>query len=280
MSYLKIKNQYITINDTKIAYREVGKGNSDIPLIMLVHLAATMDNWDPKLIDLLSEKQHLILIDLPGVGSSEGVVPTSIPKMAKQAISIINELGFFQINLLGLSMGGMIAQEIVRMNSELVKKLILVGTAYRGGEGVDKVTYTTFKYMFKAFLNKTNVKRYIFYNHDNNGEVEANIVLSRLDNREKEYKDKEISVKSFLNQLKAIKKWGTSLNDDLSFIKQPTLIVNGDKDMMIPTKNSYIMHDRISGSKLIIYSNSGHGSIFQYADDFASKLIEFLYLEK
>ena len=123
MSYLNKRNEYINVNGEKIAYRELNKGKSEIPLVMLVHLAATMDNWDPKFIDLVAEKYHIIVLDLPGVGGSEGKVATSIPGMAQQAIDIISELGYSKINLLGLSMGGMIAQEITRLANDLVEKL-------------------------------------------------------------------------------------------------------------------------------------------------------------
>ena len=110
MSYLETGNLFITVNGNRIAYRELSKGKSEIPLVMLVHLAANMDNWDPKLIDILAEKQHIILVDLPGIGDSQGKVAVSIPGMAEQGISIIKEFGYSKINLLGLSMGGMIAQ--------------------------------------------------------------------------------------------------------------------------------------------------------------------------
>lgn len=109
MSYLETPTRHLTVNNQKIAYREFGEGDSDIPLVMLVHLAATMDDWDPKLLDLLAERQHLIVMDLPGVGSSEGSVATTIPGMAHQAAEIIQALGYQKVNLLGLSMGGMIA---------------------------------------------------------------------------------------------------------------------------------------------------------------------------
>ncbi len=65
MSYLTTKNQYITVDGNKIAYRELSKGKSKLPLLMLVHLAATLDNWDPKLLDLIAEKHHVIVVDLP-----------------------------------------------------------------------------------------------------------------------------------------------------------------------------------------------------------------------
>lgn len=112
MSYITEKNKYIIINSKKTAYRELGQGRSEIPLIMLTHLAATLDNWDPKLIDLIAENNHVILLELPGAGASMGNVGESIEKMAEKAITIIKYLGYNKINLLGLSMGGMVARKL------------------------------------------------------------------------------------------------------------------------------------------------------------------------
>ena len=276
MSYLETGNLFITVNGNRIAYRELSKGKSEIPLVMLVHLAANMDNWDSKLIDILAEKQHIILVDLPGIGDSQGKVAVSIPGMAKQGISIIKEFGYSKINLLGLSMGGMIAQEIVRLDGSLVNRLILAGTGPRGGVEMDKVTGKTFRFMFKAALHRVDPKRYIFYNHDEQGGVEAAKVLGRMGMRKKEDSDKEMNIPGFLTQLKAIKRWGKDAQDSLAFITQPTLIVNGDNDLQVPTANSYEMHEKIAGSKLIIYPNAGHGSIFQYAEEFSKELLAFL----
>ncbi|MDO4913023.1 MAG: alpha/beta hydrolase [Bifidobacteriaceae bacterium] len=276
MSYITTGNQYISVFDHKIAYRELGKGKSELPLVMLIHLAATMDNWDPKLLDLLAEKQHVIVLDLPGVGGSEGKVASTIPGMAKQAIAIINALGYKKINLLGLSMGGMIAQEIVRMNGDLVDHLMLTGTGPRGGLEMDKVTGKTFRFMLKAAIERIDPKRYIFYNHDEEGLIEAKKVLGRMGERTAENADRNMKVSGFLTQLCAIKRWGKAPQDDLKFITQPTLIANGDKDMQVPTENSYVMHEKIKGSKLIIYPKAGHGSIFQYAPEFAKEILDFL----
>ena len=276
MSYLKTGNSFITVNGNRIAYRELSKGKSKIPLVMLVHLAANMDNWDPKLIDILAEKQHVILVDLPGIGDSQGKVAASIPGMAEQGISIIKEFGYSKINLLGLSMGGMVAQEIVKLDNQLVNKLILVGTGPRGGKGIKNIIGITFKYIFKAALEKTDPKRFIFYNHDKEGKMEAEKVLGRLAERNGKYLDKATTIPSFLRQLRAIRKWGKEKADNLSFINQSTLIVNGDNDLMVATENSYDMHDRIADSKLVIYPNSGHGSLFQFPEKFSDEVQNFL----
>ena len=276
MSYITTANQYITVGGNQIAYRELSKGKSEIPLVMLVHLAAVLDNWDQKLLDLIEQEQHVIVMDLPGVGASQGKVADTIPGMAAQTIEIIKALGYDKINLLGLSMGGMIAQEIVRLDGSLVNRLILAGTGPRGGVEMDKVTGKTFRFMFKGALHRVDPKRYIFYNHDEQGSVEARKVLGRMGMRKKEDSDKEMNIPGFLTQLKAIKRWGKDAQDSLEFITQPTLIVNGDNDLQVPTTNSYEMHEKIAGSKLIIYPNAGHGSIFQYAEEFSKELLAFL----
>ena len=276
MSYITTANQYITVGSNQIAYRELSKGKSEMPLVMLVHLAAVLDNWDPKLLDLIAQEQHVIVMDLPGVGASQGKVADTIPGMASQTIEIIKALGYDKIKLLGLSMGGMIAQEIVRLEENLVNRLILAGTGPRGGVEMDKVTGKTFRFMFKGALHRVDPKRYIFYNYDEQGGVEAAEVLSRMGMRKKEDSDKEMNIPGFLTQLKAIKRWGKDAQDSLEFITQPTLIVNGDNDLQVPTANSYEMHEKIAGSKLIIYPNAGHGSIFQYAEEFSKELLAFL----
>ena len=276
MSYITTANQYITVGGNQIAYRELSKGKSEIPLVMLVHLAAVLDNWDPKLLDLIAQEHHVIVMDLPGVGASQGKVADTIPGMAAQTVEIIKALGYDKINLLGLSMGGMIAQEIVRLEGNLVNRLVLAGTGPRGGVEMDKVTGKTFRFMFKDALHRGDPKRYIFYNHDEQGGVEARKVLSRMGMRKKEDSDKEMNIPGFLTQLKAIKRWGKDMQDSLEFITQPTLIVNGDNDLQVPTANSYEMHEKIAGSKLIIYPNAGHGSIFQYAEEFSKELLAFL----
>ncbi len=276
MSYLTTPTSFIAVDGTKIAYRELSPGASRLPLVMLVHLAANLDNWDPRLVDQLANDRHLILLDLPGVGASSGTVPPTLEEAGEQAARIVRGLGHDRVDLLGLSMGGMIAQEVVRHDPELVERLILVGTGPRAGLGIDKVTPTTFRHMFRAALKRKDPKRYIFYTRDAHGEAVANEVLGRLGSRTAQYADKAVTVPSFLRQLRAIKRWGASPADDLSHITMPTLIVNGDTDDMVPTPNSYDMHKRIAGSRLVIYPHAGHGSLFQHAEEFTTEVNGFL----
>jgi pimeloyl-ACP methyl ester carboxylesterase len=180
VSYLDTGNFYADVDGKRIAYRELSVGRTALPLVMLVHLAANMDNWGPKLIDALARNRHLILLDLPGVGASEGSVEPSLEESAGHAIDILRALGRDRFDLLGLSMGGMIAQEIVRAHPQSVRKLILVGTAPRGGTGVDRVTSVTFGHMLHAAIRREDMKRYIFFTDDETGEAAASATFARL----------------------------------------------------------------------------------------------------
>lgn len=276
MGYLTTKNRYLTVGKNQIAYRMLGKQTAGLPLVMLTHLAATLDEWDPKLLDLLAKDRQVVVLDLPGVGASQGKVGATISQMASQALAIIQALGFSKINLLGLSMGGMIAQELVKLKPSLVNRLVLAGTAPRGGKEVELVTRKTFLHMAKGLVNRVDPKRYIFYNHDQKGGQAALEVLKRMKARPAVAKDKPIKISSFLSQLKAIKRFGVAPAEDLNFITQKTLIVNGDNDLEVLTANSYELQAKIKNSRLLTYPNAGHGSIFQFADEFAKELEDFL----
>lgn len=274
-SYISQPNLTITADDgTVYAYRELGE-KKGIPLVCFTHLSANLDNWDPCVMDGIAEKHWVITFDNNGVGLSSGTIPDTIQQMARDALNFIHTLGLEQIDILALSMGGMIAQELLDIEPNLVRKLILTGTGPRGGEGIKNVTKVTNYDMIRAILTLKDIKTYLFFTRTDNGKQKAKEFLTRIKER-KEARDKMISIKGYLTQLKAIHKWGLAKPADLSKITQPTLVVNGDNDRMVPSQNSYALAKRIPNSKLIIYKDSGHGGIFQNHDEFVKAVIEFL----
>lgn len=182
---------------------------------------------------------------------------------------------FSAINVLGLSMGGMVAQELVKIASEKIDKLILVGTGPRGGEGIEKIIPIANKLTFKAILHAKDPKYYLFFNQDDIGRTKATEYLKRLKER-KINRDKKITLPAYIKQLKAIKKWGNANRESLNYIDMPTLIVNGDNDKMVPTQNSFVLADDISYSEIKIYQNAGHGALFQEPIDFCESVNEFI----
>ena len=273
-SYAQAPARTITAGGVKYAYRELGpKGG--IPVVFFVHLAATLDNWDPRIVDPIAAGRHVITFDNRGVGASTGSVPGSVEEMADDAYTFIKALGFDTIDIFSFSLGGMVAQDLTIKHPNLVRKLVLTGTGPRGGKDIDKVVGTTYWDIFRATLTRSDPKEFLFFNRNTTGKPAAKAFIKRLQERT-ENRDKPISPRAFQTQLKAIQKFGRSAPSNLSILSQLTLIANGDNDRMVPSALSEELHHRIKGSELIIYPDSGHGGIFQYHTRFAPAVVEFL----
>lgn len=274
-TYIHAPNQSIrAANGISYVYRELGK-KTGVPIVFFTHLSANLDNWDPRIIDGIAKQHWVITFDNKGVGLSSGQVPSTIKEMAEDALAFIKALGFKRIDILSLSMGGMIAQELLELEPSLVRKLILTGTGPRGGKGIENVTKISNQDLVRAIFTLTDVKTYLFFTRTSNGKRKAKEFLARIKER-KHDRDKMISLKGYRTQLKAINDWGKSKPADLTKISQPTLVVNGDDDRMVPTENSYDLVRRLPNSKLVIYEDAGHGSIFQYHEEFTKEVLDFL----
>ena len=272
--YAQAPARTVTVGGVTYAYRELGpKGG--IPIVFFVHLAATLDNWDPAVIDPIAENRHIITFDNRGVGASSGDAPDTVEAMADDAYAFITALGYSTIDVFSFSLGGMVAQALVVKHPDLVRKLVLTGTGPKGGKGIDKVAGVTYLDMLRAALTRSDPKEFLFFNRDAAGKPAARAFVGRLAERTVD-RDARISVKAFRTQLKAIRTWGRGTPDDLSTLTSPTLIANGDNDRMVPSGLSEDLHRRIKGSELIIYPDSGHGGIFQYHEKFAPVAVEFL----
>ena len=274
-TYIHAPNKSIrTANGITYVYRELGE-KIGIPIVFFTHLSANLDNWDPRIIDGIAKQHWVITFDNTGVGLSSGQVPGTIKEMAEDAIDFIKALGFKQIDILSFSMGGMIAQELLELEPTLIRKVILTGTGPRGGKGIENVTKISNQDLVRAIFTLKDVKTYLFFTRTSNGKKKAKEFLARIKER-KHNRDKMISLKGYLTQLKAINRWGKSTPADLSKIKQPILVVNGEADRMVPTENSYELVQRLPNSKLVIYKDAGHGAIFQYHQEFAKEVLAFL----
>jgi pimeloyl-ACP methyl ester carboxylesterase len=270
-----VATQTITAGDVTLAYRELGKQHGGTPILFLVHLAAVLDNWDPRIVDGIASKHHVIAFDNRGIGASTGIPASSIELMADDAISFIKAKGLSKVDLFGFSMGGMIAQEIVLKEPQLVRKMMLAGTGPAGGEGISTVAGVTFYDILRGLFTCQDAKQYLFFTRTLNGIAAGKAFLERLNER-KENRDTEISVRAFLSQLEALRLWGLKAPADLSVIKQPVLVANGDEDRMVPTPNTHDLAKRLPNSKLIIYPDAGHGGIFQFHAEFVASALEFL----
>jgi pimeloyl-ACP methyl ester carboxylesterase len=195
--------------------------------------------------------------------------------MAKDAIAVIRALGLKQVDLLGFSLGGFVAQDLVRQAPDLVRKLILTGTGPAGGEGIEKVGPVSWPLIIKGLLTFRDAKFYLFFTSTANGRRAAGEFLKRLKERKAD-RDKPMTISALLRQLKAIKAWGRQPRQDLAGIRQPVLVANGDQDKMVPSANSIDLSRRLPNAELVLYEDAGHGGIFQYHDAFVAKAVAFL----
>lgn len=275
VTWKTVPTRTVSAGGVDFKYRELGQQNGGTPVVFLTHLAAVLDNWDPRVIDGIAARHHVIAFSNRGIGASSGSPANSVEQMAEDAITFIKAKGLQQVDLVGFSLGGMVAQEIVLKEPQLVRKMVLAGTGPAGGEGISSVAGVTFLDILRGFFTGQDAKQFLFFTRTPNGIESGKAFLARLQERTED-RDKDISVSAFLAQLEALRTWGSKAPADLSVVKQPVLVVNGDDDRMVPTVNSRDLARRLPNSGLIIYPDAGHGGAFQFHADFVASTLGFL----
>lgn len=273
-NYSAAPTQFITAaNGIKFAYRRMGEKKA-VPIIWFNHLTSNLDNADPSIVDALAAEHEIISFDYRGVGASSGLDASSIQDMAADALAFIEALGYEKVDILAFSMGGFIIQEVMELKPDLIRKLILAGTGPRGGKGISDVVGLTYWDIFKGLITFRDPKFYLFFTGTEKGKNAARQFLKRIQQRTVN-RDAPVKVRSLRAQLNAIAKWGHQAPADLSIFKMPVLVINGDKDRMVPTPNSYDLAKRLPNAQLHIYEESAHGAIFQYHEDFIKRALAF-----
>ncbi len=274
MTWKDVATRTIDVGGVPFAYRELGP-NSGVPVIFLHHLMAVLDDWDPRVIDGIAAQRRVIAFDNRGVGASGGSVPSTIEEMGQDAIAFIRALGFRQVDLLGFSLGGGVAQMVALQAPKLVRRMILAGTGPRGGGGIDEINRIAAIAYLKAAFTLSDPRNFLFFPRTPEGKRAAKDYFSRLKERTED-RDKPISLQARRAQLQAIKTAGLSAPDDLSVITQPVFVANGDRDLMVASSLSADMARRLPNARLTIYPDSGHGGVFQHHQAFVPAVLDFL----
>jgi pimeloyl-ACP methyl ester carboxylesterase len=272
-------NQAVTktveVDGTPFVYREVGP-TTGIPLVFLHHFTAVLDDWDPAVVDGIAAERRVILLDLRGVGGSGGSTPHSIEAMSGDAIAFLEALGLSTVDLLGFSLGGMVAQVIIQQRPELVRRVILAGTAAAGDEGPASTGAILQAALEKAGPQGKHPKNFLFFSPTATSQAAADAFLARLDERTED-RDVPVSDETIGAQLTALAKWEQGASPaGLTNVDTPVLVVNGDDDTMLPTISSFHLAQLIPDAQLSIYPDSGHGGIFQHHNVFVAQALDFL----
>jgi pimeloyl-ACP methyl ester carboxylesterase len=265
--------EFIEAAGIKFAYRRLGP-REGTPLIFLQHFTGTMDSWDPEVVNGLAETRPVIVFDNTGVGKSSGKTPDNVAQMTTDAEQFIAALGFAEVDLLGYSLGGFIAQNLAAKKPGLVRKLILVGTAPRGGEE------HLLKVLKEAVSHKEapDVRLPLFFTSSEASQAAGRAFLERASVRTVD-RDPESGKAVSDPQAKALIDWCASKDPENAILKaihQPVLVVSGSDDTMLPDGNAYFLFKHLKDAQLILYPDSGHGALFQYSTLFVDHLLLFL----
>jgi pimeloyl-ACP methyl ester carboxylesterase len=275
-----VPTQFVEANGIRFAYRRWGR-QAGIPLVFNQHFSGNLDNWDPAVLDGLAKDREVVIFNNAGVASSTGEVPSTFAGMARNAEAFIDALGLKQIDLLGFSIGGMVAQQIVIDRPELIRKLILIGTAPRNmdaGNGEGHITPETASIFGAAYNPPENLWLKVFFTDSEASQSAGRAFLKRYLSRT-ENRDASISEKVAPAQIAAVGEWGAQPGERFTYLKninQPTLVVSGNHDVIVYTVNSLHLVQNLPNAKLILYPDSNHGSWYQNHEDFVFEANRFL----
>jgi pimeloyl-ACP methyl ester carboxylesterase len=269
--------RFAQVGDVRFAYRRFGNPVRT-PLVLLQHFMGNLDTYDPAITDALAAGREVILTDNAGVGLSTGEAPNTVAGMARDAASLLDGLGLERVDLFGFSMGGYVAQQLAADRPELVRRLLLVGTGPRGGEGMAQLAPDVAPLFGKVYDVQDLMWLPIFFSLSDAGQAAGRRYLERIRARTED-RDAPVSEATVAAHAAAAGEWGAAAPGSFGYLKRltpPTLVVNGSNDIVIPTINSYILQQNLPNAELILFPDSNHGSHFQFTDSFNRYATEFL----
>jgi pimeloyl-ACP methyl ester carboxylesterase len=275
---LSAENRSVEVGGETLVYRRFGNAESKAPpLLFLQHFRGNLDTWDPALVDRIAREREVILLDNRGVGASTGAVPDNVDDMARDVLRFVDALALTEIDVLGFSLGGYVAQELALVRPRLIRRLVLAGTAPQGAPGIHRWTNEVFALATPDSFDSDGFIR-LFFSGSEESRAKGMEFLGRISARTGE-PDEPADLAARDAQLEAITRWGIpdpSRLTRLAAITQPTLVANGDNDPMMITENSRLLARHLPNAQLRIYPDAGHGFLDQYPEEFADEINVFL----
>lgn len=278
MNTLTAPNRDVVASDgISYRYRRFGRSADGVPMVFLQHFRGNLDNWDPALVDPIAAEREVILVDYAGVGGSSGRVPATVAQMARDMLFVVDALGVEQFDVFGFSLGGFVAQELALLRPTRVRSLVLAGT---GPSGAPRMHGWREDIRRESHHDESTAESllYIFFAHTDTSRAAGTEFLQRIFARSQ---DRDVPTTTVVRdaQYDAIVDWGIpdmSRLERLRGIRQPTLVLQGDDDLMIPTPGSHLMAGLIPGARIHIFPDAAHASIFQYPAEAAGLVLDLV----
>ena len=265
--------EFVSTDDARFAYRRLGRLGHR-PLLLCNYFAANMDAWDPKVTNGLAADREVILFDYAGIGGSTGVSPRTVPAMTGDCVGFCRALGLSGVDIVGFSLGGMIAQQLAHDHPALVRRMILLGTGPRGGEGM---TFTELS--IGELDDPVALLTKAFFTPSEASQAAGRAYLGRLATRTRD-RVGAVSLDAAGAQLDAIREWGAvpvaGRFEMLAAIRHPTLVVCGNKDVVVQPINSFLLAQHMPDAQLVMYPDASHGAQSQHAEAFLEHARRFL----
>ena len=276
LTHHTVPTQFVEANGIRFAYRRFGK-KEGVPLVFVPHILGNLDSWDPSVTDGLAQGREVILFDNAGIGSSTGEVPRTFAAMATDAGVFIDALGLTKVDVLGFSIGSMIAQNVALERPDLVHKLVIVGSGPRNGDGIP-LTPESQAIFTNKYGNLDDFWIDGFFTASAESQAAGRAFLKRRDARVED-RDAPINDKVQPAQFAALQEWGNPIGERFAYLKNikiPVLIVGGKSDIIFYTINSFYLEQNLPNAQLIVYPDAAHGSLFQYPELFVEHTAIFL----
>lgn len=255
----------------RIAWRADGPAGG-VPLVLLGRLRGTMDDWDPRFIARLAADRRVIRFDSAGIGRSTGRAPDSIAGMAAITTELLGHLALGPVDMLGWSLGGMVAQQLALDAPKLLRRLILAASS-PGGIAAGPQPHPRVPGLLTRAGTEIEDFLFLFYPETEMATVIGRASLARIHDRGG--RGPVVTADALLAQTGAMAGWPGVLHRACE-LRLPILVANGAHDVIIPAYHSYVLSQQAPDARLLLYPDAGHAFLFQEIDDFATQIDLFL----
>lgn len=272
--------QTVQVDGQSIAYRDIGQGPG-VPLLLLNRFRGTMDHWDPLLLDLLAQECRVIWFDQPGFARSEGVAPDTAAAFAHSAAAVVKALGCDSVDVLGFSMGGTVALQLLLDHPALVRRAVVAGSGPGHVPDLPADPAVSGPEIWRVATKPVNDDEdfmFLFFEPSATSQSAGRAYLARLAARADAFVAQvgPLAWQAQLASALALQEPSKSLLSRLAEVAQPVLVANGRHDTMVATYASYAMAQQLPQATLVLYPDAGHGFLFQYPEQFARDVLQFL----